>query len=155
MTGIGFSPALLSRLKETFPRQFAGIKDSSHDPDLARLLGERFGNDLLVMTGTDSYLQLALENHAGGCITAPANLISPELRKIWDGCQRKEDVSSLQSQVTGIRHVLEKYSPFPPTLKILLAELYGFPRWPVRPPLENSLPEIAEQLVQDWKALTL
>jgi 4-hydroxy-tetrahydrodipicolinate synthase len=153
--GVGFSMDLLARLKETFPRQFAGIKDSSHDPDLSRLLGERFGNDLLVMTGTDSYLQLAMENHAGGCITAPANLISPELRKIWDGFQHKADVSALQSQVTGIRHVLEKYSPFPPTLKILLAELYGFPRWPVRPPLEGILPEIAEQLVQDWKALTL
>jgi 4-hydroxy-tetrahydrodipicolinate synthase len=152
--GVGFSMDLLARLKETFPRQFAGIKDSSHDPDLARLLGERFGNDLLVMTGTDSYLQLAMENHAGGCITAPANLISPELRKIWDGFQRKEDVSALQSQVTGIRHFLEKYSPFPPTLKILLARLYGFPLWPVRPPLESILPEIAGQVVQDWSALT-
>jgi 4-hydroxy-tetrahydrodipicolinate synthase len=154
VAGIGFSPALLARLKETFPRQFAGIKDSSHDPDLARLLGERFGDDLLVMTGTDSYLQLAMENHAGGCITAPANLISPELRKIWDGYQRQEDVSALQSQVTEIRHVLEKYSPFPPTLKTLLARQYGFPLWPVRPPLESLLPEIAERVVHDWSAVT-
>jgi len=151
--GIGFSIDLLARLKETFPRQFAGIKDSSHDPDLARLLGKRFGEDMLVMTGTDSYLQLAMGNHAGGCITAPANLISPELRKIWDGCQRKEDVSTLQSQVAAIRHVLEKYSPFPPALKTLLARQHGFPLWPVRPPLEGILPEIAEQLVHDWSAV--
>ena len=151
--GVGFSIDLLARLKETFPRQFAGIKDSSHDPDLARLLGERFGHDMLVMTGTDSYLQMALENHAGGCITAPANLISPELRKIWEGCQHKEDVSALQSQVAEIRHVLEKYTPFPPTLKTLLARQYGFPLWPVRPPLENILPGIAEQLVHDWSAV--
>lgn len=29
--GIGFSLDLLSRLKDAFPKQFAGIKDSSHD----------------------------------------------------------------------------------------------------------------------------
>jgi 4-hydroxy-tetrahydrodipicolinate synthase len=82
--GIGFSVDLLARLKDAFPRQFAGLKDSSHDADLARTLGARFGDDLAVFTGTDSFLQLAMENHAAGCITAPANLISPHLRAVWE-----------------------------------------------------------------------
>jgi 4-hydroxy-tetrahydrodipicolinate synthase len=135
VAGIGFSLALLSRLKDTFPRNFTGLKDSSHDPELARTLGQYFGEDLLVLTGTDSYLQLALENQAGGCITAPANLLSPSLRAIWEACARGEDASLLQAQVARQRHILEKYMPFPPVLKALLHRIHGLPRWAVRPPL--------------------
>ena len=84
VAGIGFSMDLLARLKDGFPSQFAGIKDSSHDADLACRLGEHFGSDLAVFTGTDSYLQLAMQNKAAGCITAPANILSPGLREVWD-----------------------------------------------------------------------
>ncbi len=153
MTGIGFSLDLLARLKDAFPRQFAGLKDSSHDPDFARALGERFGADLLVLTGTDSYLQLAMENRAGGCITAPANLISPDLRRVWDGLQNGEDVSAVQERVTEIRRLLEKYPPFPPLLKALLAKQHGFPRWPVRPPLESVGEEVVEQVMKEMERL--
>jgi len=149
VAGIGFSIDLLARLKDAFPRQFAGIKDSSHDADFSRLLGKRFGSDLLVLTGTDSYLQLALENQAGGCITAPANLISPDLRRVWDAFQRGEEMSAFQARVTEIRHILEKYPPFPPILKALLARQHGFPHWPVRPPLEETLPETVEKLMKE------
>src|SRR5512138_2838883 len=38
VAGIGFSMELLSHLKDAFPTQFAGIKDSSHDADLTRRL---------------------------------------------------------------------------------------------------------------------
>ena len=152
MVGIGFSPNLLARLKDTFPGQFAGIKDSSHDADFARWLGTHFGSDLLVLTGTDSYLQLALENQAGGCITAPANLISPDLRKVWDAYQRGEEVSALQARITEIRQILEKYPPFPPTLKALLARRHGFPHWPVRHPLEELLPEKADKVTEEFMA---
>jgi 4-hydroxy-tetrahydrodipicolinate synthase len=152
LAGIGFSPDLLARLKDAFPHQFAGIKDSSHDADFTRLLGKRFGSDLLVLTGTDSYLELALENRSGGCITAPANLISPDLRRVWDAYQRGEEVSPLQRRITNIRHVLEKYPPFAPMLKALLARLHGFPLWPVRPPLEASLPETVEKVIEEFMA---
>ncbi len=147
--GIGFSLDLLARLKDAFPRQFVGIKDSSHDPDLARALGERFGEDLLVLTGTDSYLQLALENHAGGCITAPANLISSDLRRVWDGFRNGEEVTAAQARVSAARHMLEQYPPFPPLLKALLARRHGFPRWPVRPPLEALSSELEERALRD------
>jgi 4-hydroxy-tetrahydrodipicolinate synthase len=151
VAGIGFSLDLLARLKEAFPVQFAGIKDSSHDPDFARALGEKFGDDLAVFTGTDSDFTFALENHAAGCITAPANLISPDLRAVYDTFISGRDTSDAQMRVTKQRHILEKYPPFPPALKALVHRLHGFPRWPVRPPLVELSLESESVLLREFQ----
>jgi 4-hydroxy-tetrahydrodipicolinate synthase len=153
VAGIGLSLELLKRLKDTFSTQFAGIKDSSHDADLARNLGEKFGSDLVVLTGTDSYLQLAMQNQAAGCITAPANILSPDLREIWDFMNNEKDPSEALARVKRQRDILDKYPPFPPTLKALLHRLHGFPRWSVRPPLESISQELEEQVVQEFERL--
>lgn len=153
VAGIGFSIDLLARLKDAFPTQFTGIKDSSHDADLARNLGETFGSDLVVLTGTDSYLQLAMQNQAAGCITAPANILSPDLREVWDSINEGKDPAEALARVKKQRGILEKYPPFPPTLKALLHRLYGMPRWPVRPPLEPISAEVEEQVVQEFEGL--
>lgn len=137
LIGVGFSIPLLKRLKDAFPGQFAGVKDSSHDAGFARSVGDTFGSDLLVLNGTDSYLQMAMEHHAAGCITAPANLISPDLREVWDLIRVGKDPGQAQARATEKRHILEKYLPFPPALKALMHRLHGLPRWAVRPPLEN------------------
>ena len=70
LTGVSFSLDLLMRLRESFPDQFMGIKDSSGDPDWARALGAHFGDDLMVWNGNDSLFSLALKSKAAGCITA-------------------------------------------------------------------------------------
>jgi len=150
VAGIGFSIELLSRLKDVFPVQFAGIKDSSHDANLAHSLGERFGYDLVVLTGTDTYLQLAMQNQAAGCITAPANVFSPDLREIWEGMRAGQDVSQAHERVEHQRHILEKYLPFPPALKSLLHRVYNFPRWATRPPLVDMKPEAEDKLVGEF-----
>jgi len=143
VAGIGLSIDLLARLKDAFPTQFAGIKDSSHDPALASALGKKFGTDLAVFTGTDSYVQLAMQNQAAGCITAPANLISPDLREVWDLRSEGRDASEAQSRATKQRHILDKYPPFPPTLKALMHRIHGFPKWTVKPPLDALSEELA------------
>lgn len=153
VAGIGFSLDLLARLKDAFPTQFAGIKDSSHDAALAQNLGKRFGTDLVVLTGTDTYLQMAMANQAAGCITAPANLISPALRAVWDGIREGKDVQAAQKRVDEQRHVLEHFPSFPPTLKALLHRLYGFPKWPVKPPLESLSSELEEKAVQEFESV--
>jgi len=154
VAGIGFSIELLARLKDAFPTQFAGIKDSSHDSDLARNLGEKFGSDLVVLTGTDTYLKMAMENKAAGCITAAANLISPDLREAWDLIREEKDPSEVQEKINQQRHILEKYPPFPPTLKALLHRLHGLPRWSVKPPLESASAEMEEQAVQEFQKIS-
>ncbi len=153
LTGIPLSTAWLKRLKQAFPRQFTGVKDSSHQADFTRQLGDNFGEELVVFTGTDSLLQMALECRAAGCITAPANLISGSLRSVWEVFQAGEDPTRLQDAVTAIRHLLEKYPPFPPILKALLARQHGFPHWPVRPPLMQASPETIEQAMAELTGL--
>ena len=155
VAGIGFSLELLRRLKDQFPSQFAGIKDSSHDAGLARNLGEIFGSDLVVLTGTDSYLQLAMQHKAAGCITAPANILSPDLREVWEAMKEGKDSTEAQARVKKQRDVLDAYPPFPPTLKALLHRQHGLPRWSVRPPLESLTDEIEAQVVQEFEALKL
>ncbi|MBI5823519.1 MAG: dihydrodipicolinate synthase family protein [Chloroflexi bacterium] len=145
MTGIGFSLDLLERLKTKFPDQFAGIKDSSHDEAFATALGQRFGNDLLVLNGTDSYFHHALKNNAQGAITAPANLISDNLRQVWDLYQEGKDPTEVQAKISEQRHFLEHYSPIAPVLKGLLHKIHGLPHWTVRPPLE----ELNEKTLED------
>ncbi len=148
--GIGFSIELLSRLKDSFPSQFAGIKDLSQDEDFARALGETFGADLTVFNGTDSDFTFALQNHAAGCITALANIISPDLRNIYDAFIDGKDTSSMQKKVSEQRYILEKYPPFPPLLKALLARLYHQPRWHIRPPLVEMLKEDEEKAISEF-----
>jgi 4-hydroxy-tetrahydrodipicolinate synthase len=153
VVGIGFSIELLARLKDAFPTQFAGVKDSSHDVEFARSLGEKFGSDLVALSGTDTYLKMAMENKAAGCVTAPANLISPDLREIWDLMNAGKDASEAQERVNTQRHILEKYPPFPPTIKVLLHRLHGLPRWAVKPPLVPISAELEEKVVSEFEAL--
>jgi len=148
--GVGFSLDLLARLKDSFPTQFAGIKDSSHDEAYAAALGERFGKDLLVLNGTDSYFHHALKHHAQGAITAPANLISEDLREVWDLFQAGKDPTEAQARVTEQRHILEKYMPFPPILKALLHKLHNFPKWTVKPPLEEMNEKKLEEALKEF-----
>lgn len=135
VAGIGFSLDLLLQLKDAFPQQFAGIKDSSHNQDFIRELGQKFGDDLAVFNGTDSDFTYALQNQAAGCITALANIISPGLRDVYDMFVSGKDTTAMQAKITEQRHILDRYQPYPASLKALLARLYGQPRWPVRPPL--------------------
>ena len=151
MTGINLSLELLERLKDTFPAQFAGIKDSTHDKDFATSIGQKFGKDLLVLNGTDSYFHHALQNHAQGAITAPANLISDNLRKVWDLFQNGEDPSDAQEKVTEQRHFLEQYSPVTPAIKSLLNRIYNLPKWAVQKPLESLSLEMEEQITRDFQ----
>jgi 4-hydroxy-tetrahydrodipicolinate synthase len=153
ITGVGLSFELLRRLKDAFPDRFAGIKDSSADAQHARDLGERFGADLLILNGTDRLFSLALQAGASGCITALGNLFSPELRKVWDAYHRGETDERAQTRLNAARAVSESYPPAPPLLKMLITHWYGFPLWPVRPPLLPLGADIASKAAADIEPL--
>lgn len=151
VSGVALSFNLLSKLKEAFPNKFAGLKNSSSDPDHVKALGKRFGNDLLVLTGNESLFSLSLENHAAGCISASANIVSPGLFKIWNSFQAGGREDSIQNTINKLNDALSAYQPASALYKTLLSNLHGFPNWPVCPPLvplSRQLEEDAFQIVQ-------
>ena len=153
ISGVSLSLSLLERLKHAYPRRFAGIKDSSGDPDHARKLGDLFGSDLLTLSGNDRLFTHCLENSGSGCITALANLCSEDSRRVWGSFQDGATDQAAQDRLTAARQVLERYLPAPPTLKALYARWHGFPRWSVMPPLQDLSPDIETRAAAEFEAL--
>lgn len=155
VTGVSFSLDLLSRLKDTFPDKFVGIKDSSGDPEWARTLGTHFGADLTVLNGNDSLFSLALNSNAAGCITALANLLSPIHRLIWDNFQSGMQDQLSQGKLKSAREFFDKYPPMPPVIKLMLSRLHGFPHWSVKPPLIDFNPDLADDFLSGFISLNI
>jgi 4-hydroxy-tetrahydrodipicolinate synthase len=151
MTGIGLSIELVARLKDAFPDRFAGLKDSSNDPELINQLAERFGADLLVLNGDDTLFSRALSSTVSGCITALANLYSPELRLIWEAHQNGAPEAALipQQKLTLARSITDRYQPAPPVLKGLLRRNFHLPTWSVLPPLLPISADLTEQIARE------
>jgi len=135
VSGVPLSIELVERLRSAFPYRFAGLKDSSGDPEHAENLAANFGSDLLLFIGNDRLFSQALELGYTGCITALANLCAPDLRLVWEAHLRGENDPNAQERLNAARAVIEKSSPFPPIIKALIAQLHSFPHWPVRLPL--------------------
>lgn len=153
VSGLSLSHDLLARLKDAFPHQFAGIKDSTGDPENCRLLGNRFGDDLVVFTGNDRLLSLALNNHASGCITAMANIFSSDLRLVWDSHQQGKSNPLAQARLDAHRQVMDQFPPAPAFLKAMLSNCFKFPAWSVRPPLMPIPDPVFQQALIKWNSI--
>jgi 4-hydroxy-tetrahydrodipicolinate synthase len=151
VSGVPLPLTLLNQLRDNFPNQFAGLKDSSgnlyHAITLAREL-----EDQLILVGNDKLLSQTLIAGASGCITALANLASPALRRIYDRHQKGEDINEIQNKVDQARDVLDDYTPFPASVKGLLAQLHNFPHWPVKPPLMPFQKQVMAKAAEEMKA---
>jgi len=146
--GVPLPIPLLSRLRDTFPDKFGGLKDSSGDLSNALALVKEL-DDRLVLVGSDSLMSDSLEAGASGCITALANLASPILRQIWDAHTKGEEAETAQGKIDAARVVIDHYRPFPASVKGLLAMLHDFPHWPVKPPLTPFSEEELEQAANE------
>jgi 4-hydroxy-tetrahydrodipicolinate synthase len=153
MSGVPLSLELLARLKDTFNDRFAGLKDSSGDPVHVQRLKETFGNELVILNGNDSLLSLAMEAGGSGAITALANLLSPDLRRVWEAVPGSQEQKQAQARLNTARAVMDRYQPAPSILKALLARRHSFPLWTVRPPLLPLDPETADRAAREFAQL--
>lgn len=135
VSGVPLSLALLQRLAAAYPT-FGGLKDSSGDLNSAKVYATGLP-DKAVLVGNDHLLWPGLQLGAAGCITALANLRSPELRAIYEAQLWKQDGSPRQFALDPIRAAMDAMSPAPAYLKALLHAQHGFPLWPVRAPLQD------------------
>jgi 4-hydroxy-tetrahydrodipicolinate synthase len=149
ISNVSLSIELLKRLKDEYPDQFNGLKNSSTDPSFAIQLGESFGDDLTVFTGNDRLFSLSLEANASGCITALANLVSPDLRTVWDAFQGGRSTLEVQERLNLTRTIFDRYPPAAAVIKSMLSRCHGLPKWNVRQPLIPLPEDLEEQILAD------
>lgn len=132
---VGIPPALVTRLRQDFPEQVIGIKDSSGDWDNTQeLLGM---DDLVVYPGSELRLLDALQSGAPGCVSATANINASAIAGVIRVYDRGdlEAARDLFEAVKRFRETVQDYGPIP-AQKRLLAIATGDVRWAtVRPPL--------------------
>ena len=134
VSGVAIPAASIRALRQRFPDQVWGLKDSQDDlPHTLEITGQFPG--FHVFAGSDSILTDALAGGAVGSITALSNVTSPLNRAVWDAHQRGGAAPEAQQALVRARQVVKGLSG-PAAMKAVLADLFGFPEWPVRAPLE-------------------
>lgn len=132
---VPISASLLARLRDAYPRQIAGLKDSGGDWNHTRELLRRFG-DLKIFAGSERFLLDTLRHGGAGCITASGNVNPAGIRRVYEqwgsGAPETDDT---QGRIAAVRDVLERFTMIP-ALKTLCARHYDDAGWrTVRPPL--------------------
>lgn len=151
MSSVAIPPEAIRSLRHSFPNQFWGMKDSQDD--LAHTLditGQFPG--FKVFAGSDSILTESLAGGAVGSITALANVTSPLNRAVWDAHRQGSAAPEAQAALVRARQAIKGLNG-PAAMKAALADLFGFPDWPVRPPLAPIPPEQRARLGADLAAL--
>jgi len=132
---VPISLALIERLLDRYPKNIAGVKDSSGDWNNTKAMLDRFApRGFDVFAGSESFLLANMRNGGKGCISATANVNPAAIHNLFQ--QWKSDgADALQSQLDAIRATFQKF-PMIPALKAAVARWGGDPGWArVRPPL--------------------
>ncbi|MCB1501687.1 MAG: dihydrodipicolinate synthase family protein [Bauldia sp.] len=130
---VGWSAALIGRLRDAFPDVIIGMKDSSGDAENTLAMIEAFPG-FAVFPGAEVYLQRALKAGAAGCISATANINAAGIRRLYDHW-REPEAETLQADLNAVRKAAESRGTIP-AIKAVLATRYADSAWlALRPPL--------------------
>jgi 4-hydroxy-tetrahydrodipicolinate synthase len=151
LSGVPFTVKLTERLVSKYPNNIIGMKDSGGDwSNMEQILKTIPGFRLY--TGNEKFLLSVLKAGGAGCISANANLTSPEAAAVYDGW-KKGSGEKEQARLTMLREVLEKY-PSIGTLKYMFAKLSGDKDWlNIRPPNVILTDDEGIQIEQKLKEL--
>jgi len=147
---VGFSIDLVARLRERFPQQIVGVKNSSGSHDYSISLRERCPG-MEAFCGSEDYLLDTMRIGGVGCISATGNA-NP--RGIIELCRNVDaaNAEELQEGISAIRAVFQA-RPMIPALKAVIARCYSDPLWlNVRPPLQRITKDKTEILLSELAA---
>ncbi len=146
IAAVGYSFALVRRLREAFPEVVVGLKDSGGDfAYAARINAEN--PTLNVLVGSEAALLDNIRAGGGGCLTATANIDAARLSAFAARALADPDAEGLDAEQQGIteRRKALQATPLIQTLKGVLAARDGAPDWAtVRPPLRATPPAEAD-----------
>ena len=151
LSGVPFSVGLTERLVSKYPNNIVGMKDSGGEwPHMEEILKAIPGFRLY--TGSEKFLLTGLKAGAVGCISASANLTSPEAAIVYEAW-KKGGGEKEQARLSMLREVLESY-PSIGTLKYVFAKLTGNKNWlNIRPPNMIITSDEGSQIEQKLKEL--
>ena len=151
LSGYNFSVKILQELKQRFGDIATGIKDSSGDWDNMLSVAQNVP-DFMVYAGTETFLLKILREGGVGCISATANLTSPECQRVYQAWKNNKQKVAEQAQtnLTDLRKTLENY-PLVSELKSLFASKTNAEEWknmlpPFAPILDKQVEELTEQI---------
>jgi 4-hydroxy-tetrahydrodipicolinate synthase len=132
---VPISLGLIERLLDKYPKNIAGVKDSSGDWSNTKAMLDRFASrGFDVFAGSETFLLANLRNGGKGCISATANVNPAAIHDLflrW----KSSDADALQARLDAIRSTFQKF-PMIPALKAAVAHWGADPGWArVRPPL--------------------
>jgi 4-hydroxy-tetrahydrodipicolinate synthase len=135
VSAVAITHKLVERLMKAYPKQIAGMKDSSDDWAHTKSMIDAFAKDGFdVFSGNEKPLIENLKAGGAGCISATANINPGKIAETYHKYNTPEG-EKLQSWINEVRGVMQGYVMIP-GLKYCIAH-YGADRaWgPVRPPL--------------------
>ena len=144
MTDTTFNVPTIKRLKEKYPNEIAGIKDSSASVAFMTQLIEEVP-DFQVFSGSEMHLLKVLQLGGAGAISATANVSHREANAVVEAWEKGEAAEPLQAYLTNIRKSFQGF-PFTGGLKTYLAARDDEPRW-LKVRLPNLL--LSEKIVSE------
>jgi 4-hydroxy-tetrahydrodipicolinate synthase len=151
MSGVAIPAEAVAELRARHPDRVFGMKDSQDDlPHTLGVLRQFPGWG--VFAGSDSLLSEALAAGGFGSITALANVTAPLDRAVWDAHAAGRTAPEAQARLAEARVAIKGVNG-PAAMKCALADLFGFPLWPVRPPLTQLTAEERQGVLQKLRAV--
>lgn len=150
-TGYNFDHNVINQLKSRFGDIAAGIKDSSGNWENMLAVAQNVP-DLMVYSGTETFLLEILLNGGAGCITATANLLASECQQVFQAWKndQQQDAEQEQKKLSSLRKAFESF-PFVSGLKSIFADYIDSANWEhMLPPFDglnnDQLDELKEKI---------
>lgn len=146
LSGVPFTPDLVSALVDRFGDRIAGLKDSSGDLDYAAAIAQQF-RSLRVFPSNEGTLMEARAGEFAGTISATANLSVQSCASAFQDGDKAE-----LEKASSIRSVVAK-GPLVPRIKALIAERLNASTWAnVLPPYRRLSEQEADLLYAEVKS---
>ena len=138
VSAVPITHKLVERLMKAYPKQIAGMKDSSDDWPHTKSMIEAFGKDGFdVFSGNEKPLVENVKVGGAGCISATANINPGKIAETYHKVGTPEG-DKLQAWINEVRGVMQGYVMIP-ALKYCIAHYGADASWtPVRPPLVET-----------------
>jgi 4-hydroxy-tetrahydrodipicolinate synthase len=147
VSAVPITHKLVERLMKAYPKQIAGMKDSSDDWAHTKSMIDAFAKDGFdVFSGNEKPLIDNIKAGGAGCISATANINPGKIAETYAKWKTPEG-EKLQTWINDVRGVMQGYVMIP-ALKYVIAHYGADTAWtPVRPPLVETEEKVGKDMI--------